>query len=328
MGLVGLAPEGEGKLPLQLVEQLVGQDGVLLVGVGIVEHGAALSLKGPADLHGELVRLPGQAEVQLLLQNGRELHPQQPPLGQQAAALLDEVAEVPVQGPVADDQRLPEEQPLFRPADGKGVAADGQVGQGLVSGLAHQAVAQPRPVDIQDQPLALADLPDRVQLLQGVERAVLRGLGEIDHGGLDHVLVGGVGPVGSPQGQDGRRRELPVFRRDGQDLVPGGLDGPRLVDVDVPGVGGDDALVGPQGRGDHRGVDLGPAHQKVDGQILPAPAQGPDLGAGFVAKRIFSISNGLIEIRIRQPPQHAGVCPLGVVTFQSDHKSIPSEFES
>ena len=96
----------------------------------------------------------------------------------------------------------------------------------------------------------------------------------------------------------------------------------------VSGVGGDDALVGPQGRGDHRGVDLGPAHQKVDGQILPAPAQGPDLGAGFVAKRIFSISNGLIEVRIRQPPQHAGVRPLGVVTFQSDHKSIPSEFES
>ena len=86
--------------------------------------------------------------------------------------------------------------------------------------------------------------------------------------------------------------------------------------------------MGPQGRGDHRGVDLGPAHQKVDGQVLPAPAQGPDLGAGFVAKRIFSISNGLIEVRIRQPPQHAGVCPLGVVTFQSDHKSIPSEFES
>ncbi len=52
------------------------------------------------------------------------------------------------------------------------------------------------------------------------------------------------------------------------------------------------------------------------------------LGAGFVAKRIFSISNGLIKVRIRQPPQHAGVCPLGVVTFQSDHKSIPSEFES
>ena len=150
--------------------------------------------------------------------------------------------------------------------------------------------------------MLFADSRNGGQLCKGIECTEFRGLGEIDHGGLDHVLVGGVGPVGSPQGQDGRRRELPVLRRDGQDLVPGGLDGPRLVDVDVPGVGGDDPLVGPQGRGDHRGVDLGPAHQKVDGQVLPAPAQGPDLGAGFVAKRIFSISNGLIEVRIRQPP--------------------------
>lgn len=52
--------------------------------------------------------------------------------------------------------------------------------------------------------------------------------------------------------------------------MPGKLDGPGLVGVDVSRVRADDALPGPQGGGDQGGVGGGTAHDKVDLGLCPA----------------------------------------------------------
>ena len=91
---------------------------------------------------------------------GPELDPQQPALGQHPPVALDVVAEVPLEPRVGDDQRLPEEQPLLGAPQVEGVAPPGQVGEGHVAGGAHEAVAQPGPVDVEQQAAVLAGLPD------------------------------------------------------------------------------------------------------------------------------------------------------------------------
>ena len=81
----------------------------------------APGLKGPAQLHGQPVGMAGQFKVKSVLQNGTELHPQQPTLGQQAAVLLDVVPEIPPEGGVAQNQRLPKEKALLGAPNGKDV---------------------------------------------------------------------------------------------------------------------------------------------------------------------------------------------------------------
>ena len=89
-----------------------------------------------------------------------------------------------------------------------------------------------------------AHLVDGLQLRLGVQGAQLSGLGEVDQAGLDRVLVAGVGPVGGTQLGDLLGGDLPVFAGEGQHLVPGGLHRPRLVGVDMAGVGTDHPLIG------------------------------------------------------------------------------------
>ena len=55
--------------------------------------------------------------------------------------------------------------------------------------------------------------------------------------------------------------------RDGDNLVPGGLDRSCFVDVYMPGGGCDHRLVRPQSRVNHRFICLSSAYQKVDSQI-------------------------------------------------------------
>lgn len=110
-----------------------------------------------------------------------------------------------------------------------------QVGQGHVTGLTHKAVPQPGPIHKEEEAAVLAGLPQVRQLCQAVQRPILRGLGEIDHPRLHHVLPGGILPVALIDPADLPSCELAVGAGHRQHLVPGGLDGPGFVDIDVPG---------------------------------------------------------------------------------------------
>ncbi len=89
---------------------------------------------------------------------------------------------------MAQNQRLPKEKALLGAPNGKPIAPAGQVGQGHVAGLTHKAVPQPGPIHKEEEAAVLAGLPQVRQLRQAVQRPILRGLGEIDHPRLHHVL--------------------------------------------------------------------------------------------------------------------------------------------
>ena len=190
-------------------------------------------------------------------------------------------------------QGLAKEHALLGAADGKGVAQPGQLGQGQVAGLAHETVAQAGAVHIEEQAAVSAGRPDGFQLSLGIQGAVFRGLGDIHHGRLDHVLVGDVPPVVLMDPANIQGGELAIPAGYGQNLVAVGLNGPGLVDGDVAAGSGDDPLVGPQGSSNDRRVGLGAAHQEVDVQA-GVFTQIPDVVPGPGAVVILAVARGLL----------------------------------
>ena len=100
--------------------------------------------------------------------------------------------------------------------------------------------------------------------------------------------------------------------------MAGGLDGPRLMDVDVPGLGAQGPLVGPQQGGDHRLVGLGAPHQEGHlrlGSLAGLQNQLP----GVAAVLVHPVTRGLLQVGLGQPLQNAGMGSLAVVALKSNH---------
>ena len=96
-----------------MLSLVLGEDGELLVGVGVEVEGNTFFLEGLPNPQGLLHRLLCQPEVEVVREQGLELDAQKPSLGQHAALLLDEVAEVLLEGWVGNHHRLPEQRPLL-----------------------------------------------------------------------------------------------------------------------------------------------------------------------------------------------------------------------
>ena len=196
-----------------------------------------------------------------------KLNAQKPPLGEQRTALLHVVAEVAPQPVVDQDHGLPAQRPVLGPPDKEGVdpACDDQVQPGSER---RQRRREPGAVDVHPEPAGMGVGAESPELLAGVDAAHLGGLSEEDPGRSHAVLILVLGQ----RLVDEAGVELAGGRGDLHDAVAGGLDGARLVDVDVRRLRGDHPLVGAQEGAEAGEVGLGAAHQQVD---LAIP---PDLG--------------------------------------------------
>lgn len=96
-----------------MLSLVLGEDGELLVGVGVKMEGDSPLLECVPNPQGLLHRLLRQCKVEVVREQGLELDAQKPSLGQHAALLLDEVAEVLLEGWVGNHHRLPEQRPLL-----------------------------------------------------------------------------------------------------------------------------------------------------------------------------------------------------------------------
>ena len=139
--------------------------------------------------------MAGNPEVEIVLHQRVELDAQKATLGQQGAVLLDDGEEMGRCGSVGvgENDRLATQGATLGAADVEHVAQVGQLLQGHIAALGHQAVAQTGTVDEQRQVVVTADVADGLQFLKGINRAHLGGKGDIDHAREHHVLVGDVG---------------------------------------------------------------------------------------------------------------------------------------
>ena len=262
----------------------------------------ATRIEGIADLHGHVDGVLADAEIQVVRKQRVELQAEQAALGQQRAVLFGNGGEISRHVVLCKDCGLAEQRADLRAADVEHVAQLGQLRQGNVALRAHQTVAEACAVDVEWDIVPAADAGQLDELTLGVERAELRRVGDVDHAGIDKMLVTRILPVVLHIHPDILGAELAVVDGQGDDLVAREFDGAGLVVADVAGLRGDHAAVGRQ-----HGVD-------DDGVRLRAADHEENVGAGTVTGRadlflcalavfVAAVAGELLQIRLVQTAQ-------------------------
>ena len=266
----------------------------------------------PADLPVEPV---GEESVELLAHNAH--------LREQRALLLDNREEVHRHVVLCEHQGLAAKGAHLGTADIEQVCQFYDVLQAHVAGGAHDTVAHPRSVKIQGNAVLPAGLGQGGQFRLRVQGAHLRGMGDVNHAGADHVLGGVVGQIGLHVPRQNVGHELAVRVRQGQYLVAAGLDGAGLVDVHVAGGCADHALIAAQHAGDGDAVGLCAAGKKLDLQVVP-PAGRADLPLGLPGIGIGAVTLQGDQVALQKVLQHLRMRAFGVVGCKRQHDfSLP-----
>ena len=234
----------------------------------------------------------GNVEIETVGEQRVELYTGQSALGQQGPMLLDDVEEVAGCIVTGEYYRLAAEGTHLRAADIKDVAMAGQPGQVEIACLRHQPIAQAGTVNEQWHFVCLAEVVDSLDFGSLVECAEFGGGGDIDNAGYDHVLIDGVGIEAVVKVVKIFGSHLTVVLGQGDDFVAAGLNGPRLMYVDVAGIYGYDALVARQHTINNGGIGLRAAHEEIDVGI-GALAGLSDFLAGLVAPDVGAVGGTL-----------------------------------
>lgn len=268
----GVLPAQVGKAVLlpQLIQDVIGhRDELLVRPAGNGERQSPGAAEIP-EHHGQTVRVGPQAEIKAVTEQLQKLDAQKPPFREPAALLLGNVAEILLQGIMAQHQGFPEQGADLRAADVKGVAEGGNCRQIQIIAFIAQAVAEARAVHIQVQPPAAADFGNLLKFPPGINGPQLRRLGNINHPGLRHMFMGLVVPMGVPRILNLPGRQLPVQGWNGGNLVAARLHRSRLMDVDMARIRAQHALMGAQGRRNHREIGLGSSNEEMNVQVRSA----------------------------------------------------------
>ena len=153
----------------------------------------------------------------------------------------------------------------------------------------HQTVAQTGTVQEQIQAKLPAGGGQCFQLCLAVERAILRGIGDVYQLGLSHMFKAAVCPVSQHSIPHLFCGDLSVIRGAGQNLVAGGLHGAGFMDIDMTANRAQSTLMGTQSSGNDSQIRLGTTHQKVNSHILAA-AEALDLRGCLGAVFVLSIA--------------------------------------
>ena len=313
MRFVILLPDGEVHTLGELFALLLTDDAEALVRRGGETGQIAVFRHRAPDSVGVANGVFTDALVEPIGKERVELDAEQPPLGEQRAVLLDDGEKVRNEPWLGNDDRLAEQRAAFRAADAENVAQRGKVAQCHVVFRTGERVGKARAVNIERQALFAAERADGRELLSGIERAVLRRLGEVDHPGHDRVVAVRVVLVLIKQCADLGCGDLAVLLRQREHLVPTELDGAGLVHADVPRVRGDHTLVRAQQRVDDGRVRLCAADKEVNLRVRRA-ASGADLLARGFAVFIRAVTGGLRKIRFAQALQDSGMRALEIIT--------------
>ena len=223
--------------------------------------------------------------------------------------LGDELAD---RATLGDDHGLAEEGAALGAADVEDVGEARQVGERHVVGGRGQRVGEARAVDEELEVTLATHGGELLELLQGVEGAVLGGLRNIDEGGGDHVVTRAVTLPRRADAFDVGGVDLALNGGGVEDLVAAALDDAGLVHVDVAGVGGDDALPWQEDRVDDSRVRLRAAHEEVHVSV-GGLAGLADQVAGALAVLVSAVARGLFHVGGDEGIEHPSVRALLVV---------------
>ena len=283
--------------------------------VGRRIHGddVAGALEGLANAGGRLDGGLADRQVEAVLEERLELHAQEAPLRQERAMLLHLGDELADRSALGDHHGLAEERAALGAADVEDVGQAREVGQRHVVGGRGQRVCEARSVDEELEVALATDGGKLLELLQGVEGAVLGGLRNIDEGGGDHVVTCAITLPRRADALDVGGVDFAVNGRGVEDLVAAALDDAGLVHVDVAGVRRDDALPGQKDRVDDRRIRLRAADQEVHVGVGCLAGLANQV-AGALAVLVGAVAAGLLHVGGDEGIKHPGVRTLLVVT--------------
>ena len=194
-----------------------------------------------------------------------------------------------------------------------------QIRKSNVISLRFQAISKTGAVHEQIQAVFLTHPRKGGKFRKCVDRAQFRRIGNIHQFRLHHMLV----RAGIPLLQHNRfhlcRGQLAVLGGNCQHLMSGRLHCAGFMDMDMPRICADDALMGPQGSIDHRYIGLGAAHQKVH-RKLRIPAQSANFFRSRLAIFIAAVTAGLFQICLGQASQNRLMTALAVIIVKINHR--------
>lgn len=203
-------------------------------------------------------------------------------------------------------------------ADIKDIAELSQLGQRDVAGIAGKAVTETGTIDEEGNLCLLTDGMELLQFLTSVEGAVFCGIADVKHPRSHHVLISLVGIELTDVGLNFGRRNLAVVSRKGEYLMATRLDGTRLVDVDVCGLGSQYAFVMREEGIDDGGVGLGASDEEVDVETIIGTSLTHKL-LSLGCNGILTVAYGLLEVGIDQPLEYLRVATLHVIGIEVEH---------
>ena len=211
-----------------------------------------------------------------------------------------------------EDDRLAEEAAALGASDVEGIAEPPEVPEGQLVFGTGKGVGQTRAVQIEGQSVCAAEAAQRFQLGQGIQRAELGRMRQVNRAGHDKVIAVLVLLPAEYAALHIRGAELAALLRQGDDLVAAAFHGAGLVHADMAAVGGDDPLPGLQQGGEHQGVALRAAREEKD-IGLRGRAGLADLLAGCLGKGVGAVARGGHQVVLKQALKHGRVRPLHVI---------------
>ena len=129
--------------------------------------------------------------------------------------------------------------------------------------------------------------------------------------------------VGGEKGFDQRRGQPAVGGGHSADLVARGFDGPRFMDVDMTGPGGNHGFIGLEQGFRSQQIGLGAA-----GEEMHVRARGftelPDQRGGLLTDGVQTIAAGLAQAAFRDGFQDSGMGTLAVIVAKAVHRGSTS----
>ena len=174
--VVGLFHEAEAHAALQTFGRLVIKRDEDLVGRRVESERITAFHEHFANAVGRIVGAAGDSAVQVVGEQRVELHAQQPSLGEQSSMLLDERHEVLRHVAVREHHRFAEHGTHLGTADVEHVRDARDVFKRHVVAGCGQRVAESCAVNEQWHVVLRADLADRLEFVERVERAIFGGL--------------------------------------------------------------------------------------------------------------------------------------------------------
>ena len=187
--------------------------------------------------------MPADFKIEVICKQGIELDTKQASLGKQRAVLLhggDKVFRCVI---FREYHSFPTEGANLGAADVECITVFGDHGQRYIRLRAHKAIPKACTIKVKRKVKTMADIGNSGKFLFRIECPVLCGIGDIDHPGADHVLMGGILPECVQVLLELPGVDFSVVLRKRKHLVSIALNGPALMDAYVAGLGSNDAFI-------------------------------------------------------------------------------------